>query len=178
MFTFAPSVVKSQNKEEPSLKTIVKETNSNNYYYEEVISVENVTKEEMFERAKQWVLSNFKTGDVNSQFDDKNFNIYTSATIFYEIYKPRWNADLLNFKLNISFKDDKYKVRIEDLIIKSGFYSLYPPTPYNKNDMFGKNAVTKKCRTWLIEQTNKMALSISSDLQNAIKGNNKKDNDW
>lgn len=176
--TMAPSMVRSQNKGAEAAKAIVKETNSNGYYYEEVISVENVTKEQMFERAKQWVLSNFKTGDVNSQFDDKNFNIYTSATIFYEKYKPKFDADLLNFKLNISFKDGKYKVRIEDFIIKSSAYNWTPPTPYNESDMFDKVAIGNKYRNWLIEQTNKMALSISSALQNAIKGNNKKDNDW
>lgn len=174
----APSVVRSQDKGAEPSNAIVKETNSNSYYYEEIINVENVTKEEMFERAKQWVLSNFKTGDVNSQFDDKNLNIYTSSTIFYEKYKSTWNADLLNFKLNISFKDGKYKVRIEDFIIKSNFYYADPPTPYDESTMFVKKVGGKKYKAWLIEQTNKMASSISTGLQNAVKGNNKKDNDW
>src|SRR5262245_11861074 len=74
-------MVQAKDKEEDVKSVLVKEENSDNYYYEGVVPVEGVTKEEMFKRAKEWVLSNFKTEDANTQFDDKELNIFSSTTV-------------------------------------------------------------------------------------------------
>ena len=160
-------VVQAKDKEEEVKVVLVKEDNSDNYYYEEVVPVESVTKEEMFKRAKDWVLSKLKTADNNIQFDEQNLSIYNSSVILLEN-----STDVMNFKISIYFKDGKYKFRIDNVIVGTQVSTGLYTKPYGPN-MFAKwysKKVMKKCNAALY--------SLTADLENAIKGTGTKKDDW
>jgi hypothetical protein len=174
---FAMPDMQAKGDDEEVKIVLVKEDNSDNYYYEGVVPVEGITKEEMFKRAKEWVLSNLKTEDNNAQFDEKEFSIYNTPTILVKA-APKYKDDYVNFKLKLLFKDGKYKFRIDNLIVKSNFsiYATQAPVSYNDKKMFPGNGVGYN--RGLIENINIYFYSISSSLENAIKGNNVKKDDW
>lgn len=167
-------ILQAKDKEEKEeVKTVlVKSETSDEYYYEGVVPVDGISKEEMFKRAKNWVLSKFKTGDNNIQFDEQNMVIFNSPTIIIEKFRNN-PGDFLNFKLRLQFKEGKYKFRFDNLIVKSNIFFNDPPKPYNGIKMYPGG----KYNQWVIDQSNKALLSLALDLENIIKGNDK-DNNW
>ena len=171
---FTTPIVKAQDKDEKVKMVLVKEENSDNYYYEGVVPVEGVTKEEMFKRAKAWVLSNFKTGDNNSQFDETNFEIYNSPTIIV-----KKGDNYVNFKIKLQFKDGKYKFRFDNLIVQPHWAITPPqePVPYNGVKLYGRYG--KKFNRFFIENINTAFVGMASSLETSIKGiSTKKDDNW
>lgn len=167
-----------KSKDEEVKIVLVKEDNSTNYYYEGVVPVEGVSKEEMYKRAKEWVLSTFKTEDNNAQFDEPNLSIFNTPTIILEKFKT-YPGDYMNFKLKLLFKDGKYKFRFDNVIIKSNLFTTDPPRPYNGDGtkMFPYLA-SGKYNQGIIEKANRAFLSLSTELESAIKGTKTKKDDW
>jgi hypothetical protein len=171
------SVIYAQDKDqvEEVKIVLVKEEGSDNYYYEGVVPVEGVSKEEMFKRAKEWVLSKFKTEDNNAQFDEQNLVILNSPTIVLEKYRGA-PGDFLYFKIKILFKDGKYKFRFDNLIVKSNTFPLEPPVSYNGVKMFtGRGA---KYNPGVIRNVNHALLGLSAELDSMIKETKTKKDDW
>lgn len=85
--------------------------------YEKVVTVAGVSKKDLYERAKVWVLGNVKSVDVNTAYDDKNQElIVTTPTLALPNLKWRQITDqAINFKLQIAFKDGKAKVSASGL---------------------------------------------------------------
>lgn len=167
--------VQAKDKEEEVKVVLVKEDNSDNYYYEGVVPVEGVTKEDMFKKAKEWVLSIFKTEDNNAQFDEQNLVILNSPTIVLEKYRGA-PGDFLNFKIKLLFKDGKYKFRFDNLIVKSNTFPLEPPVAYNGVKMFtGRGA---KYNPGVIKNVNHALLGLSTELESKIKETKAKKDDW
>lgn len=166
---FAAHIVKAQVQDKDAeVKTvIIKEENSDSYYYEDIVPVNNITKEEMFGRAKAWVLSTLKTVDNNVQFDEKEMSIYNSSTVLLK------NAnEYLNFKISILFKDGKYKFRFDNLIVSIPSSVGLFTKPYGPN-MFAKGYSKKK-----MKECNEILYSLSTNLENTIKGTGTKKSDW
>jgi hypothetical protein len=82
------------------------------WQYEKVIEVPNSTKEVLYKKMKDWVISNIKSVDVNSSYDDKNFEeIVTTPTLAIEDTKNKLvRNQSINFKFRILFKDNKMKI--------------------------------------------------------------------
>jgi hypothetical protein len=174
LLMMAPAIqAKDKDKEEVKI-VLVKDDNSDEYYYEGVVTVEGVTKEEMFKRAKEWVLTRLKTSDNNIQFNDKDFSIINNATIVIDSWTKGivfYSGGYTNFKITLLFKDGKYKFRFDGLMFllnlqgaqpKSYSADLVPGNKYNRH---------------LIEENNKAFLNMSVELENKIKGSGSK-NDW
>ncbi len=150
----------AKDKNEEVKLVLIRDDNTSNYYYVGVVPVEGVTKEEMFKRAKDWVLSSFKTGE-KVQFDEKELVVYNNPTVILGV-----GHDEMNFNISIYFKEGKYKFRFENVIIIS--VTVYGPvsTPYSFN---GPTKIQ-------IKQCNVSMLALSASLENAVKGTSKKDN--
>lgn len=143
---------------------LVKEENSDNYYYEGIVPVEGVSKEEMFKRAKDWVLSNFKTGDNNIQFDEQSLSIYNSP-----IVKMKRITNHLNFKIAIYFKDGKYKFRFDNII-----FIMFSQTGVRYTFPYGHKYPSKGDN----KECNKIIYDIAIGLEDAIKSTGNKKDDW
>lgn len=156
------SVLYAKEDKEEVKYVLVSDDNATNYYYEGVVPVESVTKEEMFKRAKNWALSTFRTGDNNIQFDEKELTIYNSSVVL--LNNP---TEAMSFKVAIYFKDGKYKFRFDNIIVINQTTVGAYPVPYG----FKKGPSRKQ-----IKKCNEILFSMSADLEKAIKGNSK--DDW
>lgn len=92
--------------------TVLQKDANGNWFYEKIIPVENTSKKELYARMKRWVISNVKTADNNKLQDDENYEaIITTPTVGIEDLRSNWIvAQNMNFKLTISFKDNKLKI--------------------------------------------------------------------
>jgi hypothetical protein len=176
---FATPNMQAKDNDDSVKIVLVKEDNSDNYYYEGVVPVEGVTKEEMYKRAKDWVLANFKTGDNNSVFDEKELSIFNSPTIVLGKTKTT-SGDYLNFKIKLLFKDGRYKFRFDNLIVQSNanvIGSLPPPSPYN-----GKGRTfmmfNDKYNRAIVEQANKALFRLTNGLDTLIKSKESTKDNW
>jgi Domain of unknown function (DUF4468) with TBP-like fold len=172
---FAIPIVKAQDKSEEAKTVLVKEDNSDNYYYEGVVPVEGVTKEEMFKRAKQWVLSTLKTGDNNIQFDEST-SIINSSTILVKGKKGMgYSPDaLINFKINIWFKEGKYKFRLDNVLVRTteSGAPIVAYAPKLRN-------YTKGYNNYLVGKINSEFIGLTENLEKAIKtGNASSKDNW
>ena len=89
----------------------------NGWEYEKIIAAPDVAKKDLYDRAKVWVVSNVKSVDVNTLYDDKNQEmIITTASLAIPNLKYSHLTDqALTFKLHLAFKDGKVKVTASGL---------------------------------------------------------------
>lgn len=158
---------------------------SGDYYHEEVVEMAGLKKEEMFERAKKWVIANFKTADNNIKFDDKEFNIVNSAAI--KIDKKMFTGvnikdGAYDFKFQVWFKDGKYKVRVDNLMFyiiveRSGGFA----EKGDKNETYSyADLKDNKWGNYLKKQASEKTASVLSVFNNAVKSESAptNKNDW
>lgn len=158
---------------------------SGDYYYEEVVQVPGVKKEVMYDRAKKWVIANFKTADNNIKFDDAEFSIVNSAAI--KIDKRMFTGidikdGAYDFKLHLWFKDDKYKVRVDNmmfyvLVLRSGMGREKEGTQ-QETLSFG-NLEDKKWHNYLKKQSGEKTISVLNVLKSSVMSDeSQKKSDW
>lgn len=182
LLTITPALIaKDKDKDEEVKIVLTKDESSGEYIYEDVITVENVAKEEMFKRAKQWILSNLKTSDNNIQFDEKELSIINDANLIIKQgggYSSFIASGITNLKVTLFFKDGRYKIRFDNVIVHIERGNGYPTviTPYTSL-MAERNS---KGKTHVINETNIQLGAIISKLEAAIKNsdNATKKNDW
>ena len=78
-----------------------------------VLNFTNTSKEDLYKRAKNWVVSTIRTSDKTVIFDDKDFNeIRTDATLALPVYQ----GATVNFKISIFFKENRCKIVYESFM--------------------------------------------------------------
>jgi len=91
-------------------------TESGSFIFDTIINFTGVSKQDLYKRAKNWVISTIRTSDNTVVFDDKDSSeIRTDATILLTGY------GYVNFKMSIYLKDNKSKIVYESFI----YYNLY-----------------------------------------------------
>ena len=86
---------------------------SGDYYYEEVVSAADIKQDELFKRAKTWVVANMQTADNNISADEKEFTIVNGGAIKLD---DKWQHQfIMSFKFHVWLKDGKYKLRIDNI---------------------------------------------------------------
>src|SRR5690242_12576302 len=78
LFIGISPVIAQDDEEQPFL---TKDESTGDYAFEEVIQIPNVKKEELFDRAKKWILATMKTADNNITFDDKEYSAVNTGAI-------------------------------------------------------------------------------------------------
>jgi hypothetical protein len=92
--------------------------------YTDVMKVENMTSDEIFDKAKQWALSTLKSSDEMTELNDpeKSYLVGTT-TIQISGYVPKSLREMsyencfVNFKIKLDFKDNKYKYTCSNFTI-------------------------------------------------------------
>ncbi|WP_129019502.1 DUF4468 domain-containing protein [Edaphocola flava] len=174
LLTAAPAV---QAKEtEPDYKVVVVKNESGAFTYESVVNIEGVTKEEMFNRAKQWIIANLKTNDNNIAFDANSLTINNSATL---VLKPaggfNWaiTSGFINFKLNVQFKDGRYKFVFDNIVVQTAYMGIVATAAY------GDLKTNRKPVQYVRQEVNTNLLAIAQQLEAAIKnGSSKTSDNW
>lgn len=91
---------------------------------EGVIEVENVSQEELYNRAKLWMAGNLKSSDAQSLFDEENHEqIVTNGNLLLSNKAMQINRSV-NFKLSVFFKKGRFKYVIDQMIVDATNTSL------------------------------------------------------
>jgi hypothetical protein len=166
--------IQAKDKEE-DYKTVVAKTEDGNYQYEQVVTVEGVNKEEMFKRAKSWIIANLKTEDNNIRFDEADMSISNTATVIMKAASGfNWaiTHGLVNFKLNLMFKDGRYKFAFDNIAVQAAYADGIVET-LNYEQVQRNNKPAKH----ICKEVNEKLLQIATQLEKAIKtGSTAKDN--
>ncbi len=170
-------------KEKEEFKEIVtKDEATGEYYYEAVVPVEGIAKEEMFKRAKTWVLSNLKTSDNNINADEKDLSIINTASVVLDQTKG-WGWAItsgnIDFKLNVLFKDGRYKVRFDNIVINAmyvtGAGTSLQTISYTQYAKQRENKAARKFK----QMVNEKMLAVAGGLEQAVRnGDSSSKKDW
>jgi len=143
--------------------------------YSEVVNVDSVKKEELYNRAKHWLVETFKSAKDVIQIDDKE----NGEIVGKGYFKSWWDMGWIGGKnvsvwetLKIQVKDYRYKYEITDFI---GKYSTNNINENKEDPLEIWNATRKDVRNELI--------SIDKYMQGMILSlkdymNKPKDNNW
>ncbi len=154
---------------------VVKDETTGDYSYKDVVKVENVTKEEMYAKAKKFILANFKNGDNNNQFDEANLSIINTSTVLLDGAAGfNWtiNNAQVNFKINLEFKDERYRFVINNIIV------YVEERGARETLTYGKISPKNKPGKHIITQVNEKLLGVTNQLEKAIKSEKTKDSNW
>lgn len=103
--------------------------------YTSIVELDGLTKQEIYEKAKFWVMSNLKSGDNMTQLDEENFDqiIGTGNLILQvdnndkKIKKMYLKEGFLNFKFIVLIKDGKLKCETRNFNLS--FSRIIPQYP-------------------------------------------------
>lgn len=168
-------------KEKEDIKVVlVKEEHSDNYYYEGIVQAEGLTKAEMYGRAKDWILKNLKTTESSTRFDESNYSVISEATILLSPEKSAlWmmTTGMVNFKLDIQFKDEKYKFRFDNIVIATKGSNGSEAVSYGdlprSNMRFNKGYLR-----YVQKDSNSKFEQLAASLEKAIKENTGVNDEW
>ncbi|RQO31252.1 hypothetical protein DBR32_04590 [Taibaiella sp. KBW10] len=155
---------------------VVKNEATGNVCYEQVTMVEGVAKQEMFNRAKKWIIANLKTNDNNIAFDETASSISNTATV---VLKPasgfNWaiTSGMINFKLNMQFKEGRYKFAFDNIVVQVAYADGIVET-LNYDQIQRNNKPAKHIK----KEVNEKLLAIAMQLETAIKQGNTGNDNW
>lgn len=131
----------AQNKknQEPPLTLYTNESGS--YIYDTIIEFQELKKEELYDRAKKFILSNVRTNDNNFKFDDENKSeINTDVGLSMS---KTYNGTSAFFKLNIMFKEGKCKIIAQSFLLQIVGRTIYE-APLNEINLNAYSFINKK----------------------------------
>lgn len=158
------------------------------FVLEKIDSVASLNKEDRYEKAKKWVVRNLKSSDSNVEFNDKDYEQITSTgnlsldEIQNSITCVLTNVTL-NFKFNVFFKEDRYKVVFDQMLLSNTTVcnqidGSAPQKKYHEYPLEKLGLAKKKREKVLLEIEQKM-LALCLDLNQNLNGiNSQKGNDW
>lgn len=128
-------------------------------YYSEVVPVENVSKNELYGRAKDFINSLYNNPKEVIQDDDSASGIIAIRGV--ESYDEGDHEYYISYLFSIATKDGRYKYEIKDIILKgkrwSSFYSEWVDT---YSDVLTDANLSK---TYYDEQVSKKKKKIKND---------------
>lgn len=166
------------------------------YSYTDIQEVPGVSKEQLFVKANEWIAVNYNSAKNVIQMSDKEagkiiIKAVTTRTIEFTFIFKSAVGYTLNYMLNCTFKDGKYKIQLAGFSYgweeakKSTTETIEDMIPviwkYNKKHKHkGKDeddVFTPKAKTYLkyIEQLDKFATSQLNEFKTAMQKKSKDD---
>ncbi len=134
LFLFSLSF--SASSVEEKMKKLPFDPSTGKITYTEVIQVEGLSRDALYDAARSWIALNFKSAQHVLQMDDKasgklickgNFVIYTGN------FMPTEHR--ISFSLTIRVKEGRYKYILTDFTSKAGVYDWGPLEDHKKRIM-------------------------------------------
>ena len=156
--------------------------------YTAVINFPGKTKDSLYDKAKLWVTSTFKSSDNLITFDDvKKDKIVATGSVLVDSLqlpcsgKPYAMNTYINFKFVISFKDGKIRYSLENILLTYINCIFYNVVVTGLEDIKpGANSWTKKMiaefQSNVYKSVNKTIIKLISDFTKSM--NQKEDNGW
>ena len=107
-----------QKKKKESIIPI--DSSTNRFAYDGIVKEDSISQEELYKRAKLWMVTNLKSSDKMTSIDDQshesitgtgNLTLQTRSLMLAVIYEDAF----VNFKMSIFLKNGKYRYRIENM---------------------------------------------------------------
>jgi hypothetical protein len=159
-------------KEKPIPPDLPRSDENNQVYYMEVISLDDVSKDEQFRRAMIWMKEYYKNpGGIIEELDSINGKMVLKPQFAtYKILKNEVKAEagIVRYTLVIGFKDGRYRYEIKDVNLKSPSYfpieKLFNESDPNIRDNYnilteaGKSfdELVKNLKASMLEPSNKV----------------------
>ena len=120
--------------------------------FEDVVQLPGLSQEEIFGKAKSWILATLKSGDNMTEMSDDNFKkIVSTGTISIDslrmpyLGKKYSQETLLNFKFIVFCKEGRLKYSIENFNLYFQYYNEWTET--NLESIKGRKEWSKKMDT-------------------------------
>ena len=148
--------------------------------YTDVVQLQGVTKEEMYNRVKHWFIDTYNSSNDVIQFDDKEHGEIIGKGCFRTVWNLRfYTSQSMNVwkTIKIQFKNDSFRYEITDFKLNNPFFSAQnetisnlgvPIEQWNK----GHTANNKK----FYPKINNQMITLIDSLEKAMKTNVKSDN--
>ena len=155
-------------------------------FFEEVVPTDSLSKDELYNRAREWFVRNFNSAESVLQMDDRIAGKLAGRAwqdIEIESLQALWYFKL-KFLIIIHLKDGRYKLTLTDIEYQAH------PTPKQLNpqsipcegviigNLYKKNGDPKHVPRQYKEQTIKTWKSISSDLREHLTRPRGATEDW
>jgi hypothetical protein len=126
-------------------------------FYETIDSV-NMSKEQLYKKAKVWLVNTFNDSKAVIEIDDSDKIVGKGNFIVNYTYALTPSKCKFNFTVNLDFKDNKYRMQIYNIIAE---FALNYETPVeNIEKQYGKN-INKK----LLPEVDKNITDLMSDFK-------------
>ena len=161
---------------------------SGNLNYNEVIQIENIKKDELYLRSKQFFVDVFKSAKDVIQMDDKEAGVVIGKG-FNDIYIKVIGISTpiqMWYTIKIQSKEGRYKYEIYDIYFKSypgqyGTTTTRAEKMFDQKTYFKKNGdprdVQEKYKIETISRANSLMVVIKATMNKAVTSTDKK-NDW
>ncbi len=183
---------KDKKKEVEIIEVLIDKEGNGNYKCDSIFQVSNITKEEMYSRARKWVIANLKTNDNNVEFNEVELSITTTPTILIPSYNVSFSGEitrgLANFKLNLQFKDNRYRITVDNVSMHLEYgRPIRAPRVSSYNDFMATDGKKAKegggkpryaLDIYTIKEINKQIEALNLALYEAITNEKGKNDDW
>ncbi len=158
--------------------------------WEEVVTVDStVNKTELFNRARQWFSSTFKSEkDVISISDKESGEISGNAVVEYKSGRFYFGVvcvnGYVNFKINVFVKDGRYKYVFHSFDHEGSFYEGNKPISYGiltNSEIAPKptrGGANNKAWAEIKEQTASQVIALINSLKIAMSQKSEAQNNW
>jgi len=163
-------------KDKENYRVVVAPQSGGGYAFDSVVTADGLSKEQMFQRAKDWIISHFKTDDNNINYDAAGSSITTTSTIVLNTGSGfNWSIThcVCNFKLNIQFKNGRYRFVFDNIIVQAAYADGIVET-LNYDQVQKNNAPAKHIR----REVNEKLAAIAAQLAQAVQDGGAGNNDW
>ena len=85
------------------------------HYYEKVFQADGKSKAELYKATKAWIVKNIKVQAIAHYFDDTGMSAISTNPVIVV------NGSTVDFKLNIDFKDGRYKLSANAFVLHNSY---------------------------------------------------------
>jgi acyl-CoA synthetase (AMP-forming)/AMP-acid ligase II len=116
-----PIVIVNENSSSSKVVKLPINKETNKITYTEVVSVDSVSKDILYNRAKIWMVNYFKNENFSIQNLEEGKLVKTASfPVTYDIGKGFTSTEQNTFNLSVSVKDGKYKYELTDFVADNG----------------------------------------------------------
>lgn len=136
--------------------------------FEEIISVDSLKKDDLYNRAKLWVINTFKSAKQVITADDKEIGIIKGNGVFI-VLKGHLQEQTIRFTFEINVKDYKYKYSFYDFDFLDNYGNSseitldYYYNYYNSGKKLGRGVIIR-----LLQASKEQMETLVADLKSSI----------
>lgn len=177
----APTITMGQNDEPPKRYTLMDivpyDKESGAVKYSEVVQVDGATKDQLYERARKWIATTYRSAKDVNQYESKDAGEVIGKGYFDFIFDRGWfsSRPLTAYHIiDIRVKDGRFKYEIEiphlnNVPLLTGYTNNVTPYQY-AYDLNDKNA--KKMLSAMNEKTKALISSLTLAMKDSKQNEN------